>query len=177
MAVVRLTDLSVRSFKEGIYYDDKTPGFGIRIGKRRKTWHVVKQPDRTKVTIGYYPNLSLADARKKALVTLGTPGIPVKTELPAFPDTRAEYLAQGKWRPHSRYQVTRTLTRHFHWTKNYASRRSRSDRDYKGSQRGGTRFQRYPVIFQLVRSTVSHKLPVRRPENSLPIHSSRTRPY
>lgn len=117
MPIIRFTDLSVRAFKEGLYYDDRTRGFGIRIGKTRKTWHVVKQPSRTKVTLGYYPDLSLADARRKALVALGTPGIPGKSELPTFPHARAEYLAQGKWRPYSRYQITRTLNRHFHWTK------------------------------------------------------------
>ncbi len=117
MPVVRLTDLSIRSFKEGSFYDDRTPGFGIRVGKHRKTWHVVKQPNRTKVTIGYYPDLSLADARKKALIALGTPELPDKIELPSFPAARTEYLTQGKWRPSSRYQVARTLNRHFHWQK------------------------------------------------------------
>ncbi|WP_082747464.1 Arm DNA-binding domain-containing protein [Bradyrhizobium macuxiense] len=71
MSIIHFTDITIRSLKEGNFYDDKTPGFGIR--KQRKTWHVVKQPSRTKVTIGYYPGLSLADARKRALVALGSP--------------------------------------------------------------------------------------------------------
>ncbi|WP_076862061.1 hypothetical protein [Bradyrhizobium mercantei] len=51
MFIIHFTDITIRSLKEGNFYDDKTPGFGIRIGKQRKTWHVVKQPSRTKVTI------------------------------------------------------------------------------------------------------------------------------
>jgi Arm DNA-binding domain len=115
MPVIRFTDISLRSLKEGFYLDERTPAFGIRIGKNRKTWLVLKEPNRTKVRLGHYPAISLADARKKALVALGSPH--KQTFAPTFPDTRTEYLAQGKWRPYSRYQVTRTLNRHFHWTK------------------------------------------------------------
>ena len=117
MPVLHFTDLSIRSLKEGSYYDDKTPGFGIRVGKHRKTWHIVKQPNRTKVTLGFYPDLSLADARRKALVTLGTPAINGDTRAPVFPDTRDAYLAQGKWRPRTRYESTRLLNTYFQWSK------------------------------------------------------------
>ncbi|HZM07445.1 MAG TPA: Arm DNA-binding domain-containing protein, partial [Methylocella sp.] len=113
--MIRFTDISLRTLKVGFYLDERTPAFGIRIGKNRKTWLVLKEPNRTKVRLGHYPAISLADARKKALVALGSPH--EQTFAPTFPDTRTEYLAQGKWRPYSRYQVTRTLTRHFHWTK------------------------------------------------------------
>ena len=40
MPKIGLTDLSVRSLKEGLYFDTKTPAFGIRVGKNRKTWLV-----------------------------------------------------------------------------------------------------------------------------------------
>jgi len=117
MPIIRFTDLSIRSLKEGSYYDEKTPGFGIRIGKNRKTWHVVKQPSRTKITIGYYPDLSLADARRKALVALGTPIIFGDTRAPSFPEARDEYLAQGKWRDRTRSEMTRLLKAYFSWSK------------------------------------------------------------
>jgi integrase len=117
MPVLRFTDLSIRSLKEGSYYDDRTPGFGIRVGKRRRTWHVVKQPSRTKITIGFYPDLSLADARRKALIALGTPAIQGETKTPGFPEARNEYLAQGKWRARTRSEMTRLLTAYFSWTK------------------------------------------------------------
>ncbi|HKI14925.1 MAG TPA: hypothetical protein VKA12_07945, partial [Roseiarcus sp.] len=45
---------------EGIYFDKRTPAFGIRVGKKRKTWVVLKEPNRTKLRIGHYPDLSLA---------------------------------------------------------------------------------------------------------------------
>ena len=36
------TDMTIRTLAEGIYFDDRTPSFGIRIGKHRKTWLVIK---------------------------------------------------------------------------------------------------------------------------------------
>jgi len=115
MAVIHLTDLGIRSLKVGTYFDERTPAFGIRVGKNTKTWIVLKEPNRTKLRIGHYPSLSLADARKKALVALGSPH--EASTAPTFPKAREQYLSQGQWRPHSRYEITRTLNRHFHWTK------------------------------------------------------------
>lgn len=69
----KLTDLSVRNLKPGLHMDERTPAFGIRVGKLRRTWIVLKEPNRTKVTIGHYPELSLSDARKKAMITLASP--------------------------------------------------------------------------------------------------------
>jgi hypothetical protein len=71
--VPSFTDLTVRSLPEGLHFDERTPGFAIRIGKKRKTWLVVKQPNRTKVRLGHYPALGLQEARRRALVALGTP--------------------------------------------------------------------------------------------------------
>jgi hypothetical protein len=112
---IRFTDLSIRSLKEGLYFDERTPSFGIRVGRNRKTRIIVKEPNRTKVRLGHYPDLSLADARKKALVALGSPLEP--TSALAFPEARQQYLSQGKWKPKTRYETTRTLRKHFHWTK------------------------------------------------------------
>jgi integrase len=114
MAKLRFTDLSLRSLPEGTYYDSRTPCFGFRKGKRRSTFFVTKDQTRTKITIAHFPDTSLADARKKALVALGSPL--AKRETPTYPEARAEYLAQGKWRDNSREQVTLQLTR-FHCEK------------------------------------------------------------
>ncbi len=116
MPTLRFTDLSIKSLPEGVYFDQRTPSFGIRIGKRRKTWLIVKDQARTKIRLGHFPSMSLAEARKKAMVELGTPGIPREAQTPPFPEARTEYLAQGKWRNNSRKQVTRQLMR-FTWTK------------------------------------------------------------
>ncbi|ESY52082.1 hypothetical protein X744_22360 [Mesorhizobium sp. LNJC372A00] len=97
-----------------MHFDERTPAFGIRIGKHRKTWLVVKGVNRTKVRLGHYPDLSLADARKMALVALGSPLL--AKEAPTFPVALKAFLAQGKWRPKSRIAIESSL-RHFSWTK------------------------------------------------------------
>jgi len=62
-----LTDAFVSRLKTpGTYYDKTTPAFGIRVGKNRKTWIVVRGRDRIRTRIGHYPAVSLADARKEA---------------------------------------------------------------------------------------------------------------
>ena len=54
-----LTELTVRSLKAGTYHDGKTPGFGIRIGKLKKTWFVVRTKGRIQTVVGHYPELGL----------------------------------------------------------------------------------------------------------------------
>jgi hypothetical protein len=70
-----LTDVSVRAFaasdKQVKVWDTKTPGFGVRINGRTKSWIVMYGQARTLKVLGRYPELSLADARKQALVYLG----------------------------------------------------------------------------------------------------------
>lgn len=111
----RFTDLAIQSLSEGVHFDERTPGFGIRVGKHRKTWLVVKQPNRTKVRLGHYPELSLKDARQRAQVALGTP-LAQKT-YPTFPEAIEEFLGQNKWRPHPRKVLEQSLRKHFAWTK------------------------------------------------------------
>ena len=89
-----LTDIAVRQLAPGTYFDTKTPAFGIRIGKTRKTWVVLKGKTRNKATIGHYPALSLQDARRKALVALGSPYAP--SDAPTFPDVRQSFLDDQK---------------------------------------------------------------------------------
>ena len=63
-----LTDISVRSLKAATrtdYWDTTTPGFGVRVGARDKTF-VAKVHNR-RHTLGTYGQISLAEARKKAL--------------------------------------------------------------------------------------------------------------
>jgi integrase len=114
MPTIRFTDIGLRALPEGLYFDERTPAFGIRIGKSRKTWIVLKEPNRTKLRIGHYPDMSLADARKRALVAIGTP-MEVRVKAPSFPEARQLYLDQGNWRPRSRYLLTHNLARHFPW--------------------------------------------------------------
>jgi hypothetical protein len=112
---IHFTDLSIRSLREGVYFDDRTPSFGIRVGKNRRTWLVLKGDNRTKVRLGHYPALGLADARRKALIALGSPFEPA--DAPTFPEARQEFLAQDRWKESSRYEIARNLNRYFLWTK------------------------------------------------------------
>jgi integrase len=111
----KISDLTVRSLQPGLYFDTKTRGFGIRVGKNRRTWIVLQGQKSAKVRLGHYPALSLADARKRAMIALGTPYQP--SIAPSFIDAREQYLNTGKWRPRFEYQITRWLRLYFDWTK------------------------------------------------------------
>lgn len=113
---ISLTDLTVRALAPGTYFDTKTPAFGIRVGKHRKTWLVTKGKERAKITLGHYPSLGLADARRRALVALGSPHSALAT--PTFPDALEEYLSQeGRWRTNTRQITSYILRKHFTWGK------------------------------------------------------------
>ena len=117
MPVAKFTDLAVRSFSEGVYFDEKTPGFGILIGKRQKTWLVVRGRGRVRTALGHYPELSLADARRQALVAIGTGYVPSPST--GFQKARAEFLEKhgATLRPGSKAETQRILLRHFDWQK------------------------------------------------------------
>jgi integrase len=67
MPVTHLTDIVVSRIKSpGTFFDETTPAFGIRVGKNRKTWIVMRGVQRQRVRVGHYPAMSLADARKEA---------------------------------------------------------------------------------------------------------------
>jgi integrase len=62
-----LTDLVVQRLQApGTYLDEATPGFGLRVGKNRKTWIIMRGQVRQRLRIGHYPAMSLAEARKQA---------------------------------------------------------------------------------------------------------------
>lgn len=69
---MRLTDLSVSKLPapetgQKTYFDDLTPGFGIRITSRgTKSWVIVYSSKRLLKTIGRYPDKSLKIARQDA---------------------------------------------------------------------------------------------------------------
>lgn len=106
MAKVSLTDLGIQKLTPGTYWDTSLPGFGIRIGKRTKTFVVMRGKERKLVTLGHYPSLTLRAARTSAkleMTQVSSKG--VKTlpgALQAFteasqqrtrPDTLKQYLS------------------------------------------------------------------------------------
>jgi integrase len=115
---VALTDLAVRSLPTGYHFDAKLPSFGIRVGKTRKTWVVIRGTNRTKVTLGYYPALSLAEARKKAFAAFADQH-QTKPITPTFPKALELFLANRSktLRPGSLKQLSWDLKKHFHWQK------------------------------------------------------------
>src|ERR1051326_7181635 len=64
---LHFTDIAVSRLREtGEYFDTNTPAFGIRVGKHRKTWFVIRGKKRLKTKVGFYPQMRLAEARKTA---------------------------------------------------------------------------------------------------------------
>lgn len=108
------TDLSVQKLPEGTHFDTKVTGFGIRVGKNRKTWIVVKGTNRTKVTLGHYPSTSLAEARKLAQEAIVAPTWS-KPRI-AFPEALQTFLELPKWRP-ATASVLKSTTKPFAWKK------------------------------------------------------------
>lgn len=119
MPSLHLTDIAVRSLKAAdnrTFWDDTTPGFGLRVGKRAKTWTIMRGASRERVTIGRYPDVSLSDARAKAKLHLAT----VKETTPkatrvTVEDAKLQFLEEN-YRDRAiktKAGVTRCLNRHF----------------------------------------------------------------
>jgi integrase len=115
MPTITLTDLGIRSLKGETrtdYWDARTPGFGIRVGRRSKVF-VAKIANR-RHTIGLYPNLSLADARRKALAlkSEGEPEARSKiTFEQAYERFKANHIAAK--RPRTQHDYKRVLDKYF----------------------------------------------------------------
>ena len=80
MPSLHFTELAIQRLKtQGEFFDTTTPCFGVRIGKHRKTWFVIrgKGNQRLRTTIGQFPDISLGDARTKAKALLNSTPIKV----------------------------------------------------------------------------------------------------
>lgn len=116
MPTVHLTEIAVRQIKSpGIYFDATLSNFGVRIGKRRKTWIVVRGRERLRTKIGTYPDVSLSEARKAAHQLLGAPVEAAKKKSISFEAALPEFLndnyAHRKER--TKYEVQRLIEKHF----------------------------------------------------------------
>ncbi len=72
---LHLTDLAVKKLSpppggQVTYWDEATPGFGLRLSAKAKSYVVMYGGKRQLKTLGRYPDLSLGDARKQAKVFL-----------------------------------------------------------------------------------------------------------
>jgi hypothetical protein len=113
MPVIHITDVVVSRLKtEGTYYDETTPAFGVRIGKNRKTWFVIRGRERMRTTIGRYPAMSLADARKEAKRLLTEPV--VKADRTTFAEAYELFkVAIQSKKPRTQRDYKRLMDKHF----------------------------------------------------------------
>lgn len=92
----RLTDISIKKLSypsdgQVTYWDELTPGFGIRCSVRSKSFVVMYGQKRQLKTIGRYPNISLADARKTAKeILIGFAASPPDDDLESISFTQAK---------------------------------------------------------------------------------------
>ena len=118
MPRLHLTDITVRSLKPTksyvSYWDDTTPGFGIRVGLRSKTWTVMRGRSRERLTIGRYGDLSLAEARIEAKKLLSATPEP-KTQAIPFATARDQFLTEhyASKKARTKAEAERLLTKHF----------------------------------------------------------------
>ncbi len=122
MPVVALTDLSIRALKppakgQRLYRDKTVRGFGCRVSQGgTKTFVVVAGANRQFVTIGRYPTLSLADARKEARRHLAERTLgKVRPVSVSFEEVQDRFLdaCRAKNKPRTVYDYERILKRHF----------------------------------------------------------------
>jgi integrase len=113
MARLHFTDVVVQRLKTpGIYYDTTTPAFGIRVGKNRKAWVITRGTERDRVTIGRYPSMSLAEARKEAKRLLTEE--PAKGDKISFAEAYEGYKeAITQRKPRTQHDYKRHLDKHF----------------------------------------------------------------
>jgi integrase len=111
---IHITDVVVSRLKEpGIYYDTTTPAFGIRIGKNRKAWVITKGNDRQRITIGRYPSMTLAEARKEAKKQLAETPLDRKARITlsaAYEDYKATLPTK---KPRTQRDYKRVLDKYF----------------------------------------------------------------
>lgn len=115
---IRFTDIAIRSLKpatsQATYWDDTLPAFGVRVGRRSKTFLVIRDNGR-RIKIGRYPTVSLHDARKEAkrLLSLAeappasSSAVTVASSVSLFLESRAQ-----RNRPVTKAETERLLTRH-----------------------------------------------------------------
>ena len=112
MPKLHMTDIVVSRLKNcGTYFDQSTPAFGLRVGKNRKTWFVIRGRERLRTNIGQYPAISLADARKQGRKLLTDE--PVKGDRITF-DAAYELFKERikSKKPRTHYDYKRVLEKH-----------------------------------------------------------------
>lgn len=92
---MRINELTIKQlpFSESgqkKYRDDGLPGFGVVVGKRKKTFFIMYGKDRRTKTLGTWPDMTVKDARLEAVAVLSGPA-PKKRNTP-LPEARDAFL-------------------------------------------------------------------------------------
>ncbi|HKI69134.1 MAG TPA: Arm DNA-binding domain-containing protein, partial [Verrucomicrobiae bacterium] len=102
------------------YFDDALPGFGVRVSQGgTKSFIVLVGKTRRRQTLGKFPDVSLADARKAAKKIIGDAAIRQPDALIpskiSFDEARDRFLADSEERtkPKTYEEYLRLLHRHF----------------------------------------------------------------
>jgi integrase len=118
---VHLTEIAVRALKpkpgtQFKVWDTATPGFGVLVGERSKSWIVMHGARRTLKVIGRFPDASLAAARAEAKRILATGSLThAALRVVRFDEAFAEYIdeVQQRSRPSTTRDYKRLIARHF----------------------------------------------------------------
>lgn len=116
MPRIVLTDLTIKNLKsdrQTRYWDATLPGFGILVGKRRKTFILMRGKQRKIITLGTFPELSLASARHEAIAHLAVPVIAEAMKAPTAEKCVDDYLRQLEASPRWIDEQDRLFRKHF----------------------------------------------------------------
>ena len=115
MATMLFTEISVRALKGSdqyvTYFDSKTPGFGIRVGKRSKTFVIVRGRSRERISIGHYPDIRLPMPAPRRSASSRSPTGPKNPRM-TFKKARHEHLASFQTSDHQ-YHLALIFKKHF----------------------------------------------------------------
>jgi len=122
---MRLTDIAIKKLSshpagQKTYWDDTTPGFGLRCSTKSKSFVAMYGSKRHLKTLGRYPALGLAEARKEArkfLADYDNLAAEVKLQSVSFTHAKEQFLAScvGRNKERTIKDYTRLLNRHFNY--------------------------------------------------------------
>jgi integrase len=120
---LHLTEIAVRALKpkpDGQYkaWDKSTPGFGVLVSERSKSWIVMHGARRALKVLGHYPDVSLAHARAEAkrILAIGTLAH-APAHVVRFEQAFREYIeeAEQRTRPTTLRDYKRLIAKHFNF--------------------------------------------------------------
>ena len=122
---IRLTDIAIKKLSlpskgQITYWDETTPGFGLRCSTKSKSFVIMFGEKRRLKTLGRYPRLSLAAARaqaKRFFVEFEEGNLSQFQIAVPFQEAKERFLAdcQGRNKPRTVADYRRLLNKHFNF--------------------------------------------------------------